>query len=424
MAGNQHKRDAKKRRAKAEMNRLDAQQTHASNVASRQAGWEFPSSDVIDKSEVPGNALTDESFSSDYQRNLFFAIVNLISRINDHITRIDSGVYYAIDDLAVSLRVLLREGDGSGILLSAIEEFDLEMPEVLSSFPAFHETLFSVGAIPILEWRPGLKDEEIARGSLKDWLAANVISMGTDDGDVGVSWNRLIGDYANKFGGAHLQKRPPPAYMERMDWYGVAGLALSGYLLRTAAVVAYDIAQSVLSEMVRSIGVPVPETYRWGGMGSQPLEPESMVEMGTLAHFTCNEHAMSFTWFVDEGNPESRLRLFFNQRVWDYAYSKNDGYTAETHLNPVSEYLFQAPKNPKYPPLGPIENFVYDQYYMFLPTVRTWQELDSDIPHQRPDDFHPNLPAPGWVSSTPLKPDEVISNWPEFLAGGQQDESS
>lgn len=412
MAGDPQKRE-RKRRKQAERRRADALRLHreASPVVD---AWEFPSSEALEKDELPDAALTDESFGSDKERNLFFALINVVSRMNDHITRIDSGVYYAIDDLAVCLRVLLREGDGSGILLAAIDEFDVEMPEVVASPPAFRDTEFSVGAMPVLQWREGLIDEELGHGSLRDWLDCNVIRMGSGQDEIEVSWRKLIGDYANKIGGAHLQTRPLPAYLVRADWFGVAGLALTGFLLRTAAVLTYHLAQSTLTNIVRSLGLEVSETYRWGGMGSQPSEPSDLDDMGYLFHFSSNEHALMFKWFVDERTPSSRLRLFGNEKVWDYEYSKRDGLTANSHVSPVSEYLFQAPRNPRYPNLGPVSGLVIGRPFVYAPIVRTWQEMDAGVPHSWPDGFHPNLPAPGWDSTQPIEEGQYVSAWEDL----------
>lgn len=49
------------------------------------------------------------------------------------------------------------------------------------------------------------------------------------------TWDTLLSDYANKWGGAHLDVMVP-SHLQFIDLYAAGGLNLSSYLLRAAAV--------------------------------------------------------------------------------------------------------------------------------------------------------------------------------------------
>lgn len=390
--------DAAARREQAEERRREAQERY--REARSAAGIptplsnDFPNSEAVERESLPNQTIDEEAFGSPHRMNLFAGLCNLVSRVSDHLARIDSGVFYAVDDLAVALRVLLHRGTGSGILLEAIKEFGIESPPVLFSEPPPTDCIFGVGSIPFTEYRDGFETEKMVIGSIEAWLNHRVLIVDFEDEPREISWRKFLGDYPNKLGGAHLDRRKVPTYLELMDWYGAADLSLSGYLLRVAGVMTWHSTQHVICELVKSLGFDVPDGYIFGSAGSDFQPPEDLYERGMLSTFGCNNEGMALTWFVDD-NSLNRLRLYYDGAAWDYTHTA-DGWTVDKHADPVSEYLFQSPRNPAYPAQMMAGVYFKGTPFFHLPRIRTWRDLDEGIDHEFPADFNPLRAGPGW----------------------------
>src|SRR5215469_16184910 len=76
--------------------------------------------------------------------------LQMTSRLRDHIERLDSGVAYAADDLAVVLRAMLCASKGNRVLRRIYEGLNVEEPKVLLSKPpaSGDNVIFSVGSLP------------------------------------------------------------------------------------------------------------------------------------------------------------------------------------------------------------------------------------------------------------------------------------
>ena len=316
----------------------------------------------------------------------------------DHIARLDAGVAYAVDDLAVALRVLLCEGAGTGILLRAIEEFGVPQPDVLRSEPPYAGATFSVASVPLVEWFDGLETEQLVLGPLKTWLDQPVIGTVNSDTEKRVSWTQFLKNYCNKLGGAHIDADAWGSYLEQMDFVGVGRLALSGFLLKAAGVQGCLSTQEVLQSIISSMGVEGLDGAWLGGSGSTFEPPAHSYEEGFLTSFAYNDDGMKLTWFVDEQRSENRIRLFYDDAVWDYTYTVEKGLKVEKPLSPLDTFAFQSPRNPNYPPQMIDGVHMRSRPYMHLARVRTLAELRDGEPFRYPHDFNPLL-IPGWGST-------------------------
>lgn len=81
---------------------------------------------------------------------LAMGALQMITRLRDHIERLDNGHAYAADDLAVVLRALLVRGQGNDVLQRTYDSYQLAIPTTTVSKPACDDpgVFFSVGAIP------------------------------------------------------------------------------------------------------------------------------------------------------------------------------------------------------------------------------------------------------------------------------------
>lgn len=399
-------KDAKaKRKRRAHQTKVRQRAQQIALAALRVSSEEYPSADA-----VASGPITDQIFRDQPKADLFFALTNLASRISDHIQRVDRGVYYAVDDLAVALRVLLKTGQGSGLLLRCVDEFEVEMPFVVVSKPAPMWATLGVGLIPVWRLLPGHRvnesdDRRFFALRLDDWLKLDRgIVYRRDDGELSkVSWEAFIGHYANRLSGAHLDRRGGPEYLYKLDWNGAGGLALSNYLLRTLGVLAFELIQEVLYGVAAKLGIALSDGFVFAGPGAPHHYPEMQADLGMLMFFAYSKNGMEFEWHVDEESRLSRMRLFFNNAVWDYSWTTDSGLSADKYQEPLSEYIYQAPRYPRYPDQQAGSLHV-SPAFIHLPYVRTLADLRDGVAHAWPDDFHPNAPSPGWQSDPPLKP--------------------
>ena len=75
----------------------------------------------------------------------------MVSRLRDHIERLDNGVVHAVDDIAVVLRALLCDGSGNNVMTRLYNDTKLKAPAIQLSPPAQQgrDVNFSVGSLPI-----------------------------------------------------------------------------------------------------------------------------------------------------------------------------------------------------------------------------------------------------------------------------------
>ena len=356
---------------------------------------EYPSSEAL-RANPNTRSLTDATFDNIKHANLFFGLINLSSRIVDHINRIDHGVPYAADDLAVCLRVLLRRGQGSGVLFSAIEEFSVDEPTIVCSRPATTDATIGIGLIPLVEIYDGFAgDPTIGAGPLTDWFGVgNAISYRDLDVKQHIyTWNEFVGHYANRLGGAHLDPRGVPEYIQRLDWCGAASLAMSGYLLRRLGIQAWYLIQEVLHDIADKLGVV--DSGEFAAIGSSDEGFDLLEELGTLVLFNASEDMMNLVWHVDDKSDLNNLRLWFGDTVWDYSYTTKSGLSVEKHANPISKYIYQSSRLPLYPSQH-IDGVHIGRPISRLHIIRTLSDLRNNRPFKFPEDYDSYRPARHW----------------------------
>lgn len=235
------------------------------------------------------------------------AAIHMLSRLRDHIERLDDGAVTAVDDLAVVLRLLVLDGRGNQLLWKVRNSFQLEMPAVTASLPPREAVgvQLSVGRVPALPGQPVL-DEAASSLSLSKLLTGPAFIVEADGKSASrFSWARFIGDYAEKWGGAHYQS-PVPEHLPIIDSQEVAGLTLSGYMLRTMAATVWHAGQGLVLQALRASGtVSVGEdrdvsVVAPGGVSGAPRDRTSA---GRLQHLTIARELADFLWYVDASQP-------------------------------------------------------------------------------------------------------------------------
>jgi hypothetical protein len=273
--------------------------------------------------------------------------LHMVSRLRDHIERIDNGVVYAVDDLAVVLRALMCHGQGNSVLRRLHDECGVNQPSVLlSRAPAEDSKVqFSIGSIPTRE--TGAIADGAAYTSLSKWPNNPVLVVKLGDKQRKYTWDALLSDYANKWGGAHLDA-VVPAHLQFIDLYYAGGLNLSGYLLRTAAVEVWFLAQNLFrqifhpqspnsftAEELKQIKY-VPE----GGLNSDPRDISSRGQVQWFCHST---DMLSLLWYVDETSPDNAMHFQLGQIPYDLRYYQANH--ADQAANLTEPVKFQAPRH-------------------------------------------------------------------------------
>lgn len=215
--------------------------------------------------------------------------MQMTSRLRDHIERLDNGAVHAADDLAVVLRALLCPGKGNNVLLRLYRECGVSCPNILLSRPPVvnSDTQFSVGSIPTRE--AGAIADGAMRVPLKRWpdLPVLVVTLAGDRRNF--TWNGFLNSYANKWGGAHLDVTVP-SHVQFVDCYAAGGLSLTNYLLRTAAVEVWFLAQEVYRQVLRdekldSLRPEERESIRFSAQGGINTDPRKLCNKGQLQWF-------------------------------------------------------------------------------------------------------------------------------------------
>jgi len=271
--------------------------------------------------------------------------MQMTSRLRDHIERLDDGAVHAADDLAVVLRALLCPGKGNGVLHRLYRECGVRIPEVILSRPPEDGSTsqFSVGSIPTRE--AGAVADGAVRTPMTKWPNAAVLVISLGAGRRRFTWADFLNSYANKWGGAHLDV-VVPEHLQFIDCYGAGGLSLTGYLLRTAAVEVWLLAQQVYGEVLQneflaSLDSSDREKAIFSAQGGVSAEPRDRSDKGQLQWFYHGSDRLGLTWYVDEDSYENALHLALGKVEYDVRYTPTSG-SAPAGIAPVA---FQAPRH-------------------------------------------------------------------------------
>lgn len=350
------------------------------------------------------------------RQSLIDHLVRNLGRVQDHMLRMNAGVASAVDDLAVALRVLVdsgrptargRQGGAGGHLLQrVVSAFSVEEPELLTYVPPVSDAIFSVGSIPVTIFVEGIAKWPICRGTVDQWLDAPVAVM---SGIEPITWRSLITTYANKLGGAHADDNIP-AWLDRMDYNGVGGFALTGYLLFQAGDALWHLGHEVLRAVHRGVGVEIADDQIMlaPGVGVSLDYPGPRTQHGLLAFFYETSEEVGFLWFVDGDSSTAQLRLYFQDVVWDIMRNPADGSLITTKPNRPDLTQYQSPRPIRYPDLG-IDGVLIGRTKMMLLAVQTFQDLVAGVPFSFPKGYDPRVAGSNWTGLSP--------EWGMFGAG-------
>jgi hypothetical protein len=255
----------------------------------------------------------------------------MASRLSDHIERIDQGNVAAIDDLAVTLRSLVGSGKGNAVLLTACREFRVDQPTLQASRqPNQSGSYLSIGSIPVEE--PGARAHGARELKLSKWAQEPMLRCDSKSGSVSYNWDKFVREYANKWGGAHLDSQVPDELFT-MDRHAAAGLVLSTYLLRTAGVAVWKMTQDVLRRALRPNAEASERAATFSAPGSKSPAPDFRKQHGQLQWLTLSRTNMDFGWYVDHFSATNTLRLSFGAIPYDVTYQQA-GTSEKTEASP------------------------------------------------------------------------------------------
>lgn len=225
--------------------------------------------------------------------------IHHVSRLRDHIERLDDGAVTAIDDLAVVLRMLVCDGAGNNLLQRLTNAYRLSGIEIWVSAEASAEAgrQLTLGSIPTTAAVAQLVGGRSV--PLSKFLSSRLYLV---DGKVTYTWRKFLQEYAHKWGGAHLDP-VIPGHLSVLDVHTVGVLLLSGYMLRSAAVVVWELAQAIF-EAVQ----PEPDELRALGGGARPIynapggvagRPRSPTTLPHLLALRQDHERADMTWLLD-----------------------------------------------------------------------------------------------------------------------------
>jgi hypothetical protein len=302
--------------------------------------------------------------------------MHLTCRIRDHIERLDEGVVYAVDDLAVTLRAMLHHGKGNRVLSRLRLVYGGAEVEVrLSRPPAFDGTQFSVGSIPT---SASLADEHGATWvPLEKWASRPLLRIMHAGKSITYTWGEFLNTYANKWGGAHLD-REVPEHLQIIDLYDAGGLALSGYLLRSAAVQVWLIAQAIISDarfVQRGQSLTREELAgaRVGAPGGITGDPQDRRGLGELQWLDYRPGGIGFLLYVERESP-AHLTLQAGKMSWSVTYQPPDTGTGEPRER-VAAQPDQRARDPIRPDLK-TSDFSLNHTMLVSGQVLTFDEVD------------------------------------------------
>ncbi|MBI9115674.1 hypothetical protein JAV76_11680 [Sanguibacter sp. YZGR15] len=266
----------------------------------------------------------------------------MMCRLRDHIERIDNGAAYAADDLAVVLRALLAPAHGNDVLRRLEDSSGIDPSRILVTRQADTTAKFSVGSLPT---RPGAEVHGAEWVPWRDWIQRPVVHTECQGASVTYSWAKFLSTYANKWGGAHLD-RTVPTHLQLIDGWSFGGLLLSGYLLRSAGLVAWAHTHRALSQGkfrlgTASLSTEVDEKARLGVPGSIATDPRDQLALGELQWLTLTSEELAFHLYVDPSQPVS-ARMAPSAIPFEMTFKPSD----VTREPPVRNEVRQvAPKN-------------------------------------------------------------------------------
>ena len=232
-------------------------------------------------------------------------LISGAARLRDHIERIDDGAAYAVDDLAVVLRLLVSGVSGGQLISRTAQSYGIPLPKFgISAEPEpIQGLVWGAGALPTAE--------TLGTGGLADinqlrFKTALRIQTGSTRMDL--TWDKLIRDYASYWGGAHVGEsiRDDVHLADRIGT--AAGLPLITYMLREIAVAAWYSAQFVLRnamiqddpEFFRDPDVEDGEGETWLSLpGGIHEPPKARAELGKFQSCTSAGSAASWVWAVE-----------------------------------------------------------------------------------------------------------------------------
>lgn len=203
---------------------------------------------------IPGQ-FRRQSVSHDYDVE---SLVRLTFRLSRHINDHFGGEYAAIDDVAAALRTLCATGKGNKLIQRVVNASALSIPPISFAEPvrAGDGTILEVGAIPQL--KPYAPNHAVL--SLLDWLETPALVAAYDmsrplPGKVQrCTWSDLINELAN-VRGSHatqwIERWLVPAQLG-----GVSGVALTDYLIESAALVVEDQLRHILHALGHGLKAP------------------------------------------------------------------------------------------------------------------------------------------------------------------------
>jgi hypothetical protein len=234
-------------------------------------------------------------------------LVSAAARLRDHIERIDDGSAYAVDDLALVLRLLVAGGRDGELISRAAQSYGIPLPKFSTSAepePVLG-LVWGAGALPTIETLGAGGLADISQLRFKTALRIQTGSKRMD-----LTWDKLIRDYANTWG-AHVGTsiRDDVHLADRIGT--AAGLPLTTYMLREVAVAAWYSAQFVIRNAMiqddpgyfRDTGLTdedAAEAETWlspeGGINEPP---KARGELGKFQSCTSAGSAASWVWAVE-----------------------------------------------------------------------------------------------------------------------------
>lgn len=250
-----------------------------------------------------------------------------MTRLRDHIERLDDGAGYAADDLAVVLRAWVHPGNGNDVVRRLANHTGIDPRPLMASREVDVTARFSVGSIPT---RPHTEAHGARQVSLSHWVNTPVLHVRDKYGATTFTWADFLNKYANKWGGAHLDKAQP-IHLQVVDMFGAGGFSLSGYLLRTAGVAVYEAVHEILEAQVPHPNDGIDRTGRRisapGGIASPPRD---RLTHGELQWLTSTGEELGFLLYA---SGPCRLRV-----------ATGGSATAEIELSPAGSTGSPAPQ--------------------------------------------------------------------------------
>ncbi|ANP74835.1 hypothetical protein [Cryobacterium arcticum] len=249
--------------------------------------------------------------------------LHLLARLRDHIERIDTGKAYAVDDLAVVLRAFLHPGRGNDVLgrlakSAGLESLEIELSRPPSTGP---DVYLAFGSVPTsFRQTSELGGRKV---SIKQWPLEPVAHIQIGKDAKTWSWANLVSEYANKWGGSHLDKQVPQ-HLPLLDHLGVSGYGLTTYLFRAAAVEIWHKAHFILKsswfvKSGRKLTIEEIESFRVGTPGDISEDPRDISSRGRFEWYEWTSSHVDFLYLGDETtNGSAQL---YTGMSWDMAVS-------------------------------------------------------------------------------------------------------